>query len=380
MTHIPAAPAAVDYLLLTPGPLSTTATVRAAMLQDSCTWDTDYNQGVVEPIRRELVRLATGPEYQSDYSAVLLQGSGSYVVESVLGSAIGVDECLLIINNGAYGARMGEMARCLGLRHHELDCGETTRPEPATIEAMLARHPEITHLAMVHCETTTGMLNPLDEVAELCQRRGIRLIVDAMSSFGGIPIDMGRLGIEYLISSANKCIQGVPGFGFVIARRAALAACAGRARSVSLDLHAQWQTMEQQGGKWRFTSPTHTVLAFAQALRELDEEGGIEARHQRYSENQRTLVAGMAALGFAPLLPEQWQSPIITAFYSPAHPDYRFADFYQRLKAQGFVIYPGKVSQADCFRIGNIGDVTPERVRDLLAAMASACYWQGDAR
>ncbi|WP_447747540.1 2-aminoethylphosphonate--pyruvate transaminase [Aeromonas veronii] len=380
MTHIPAAPAAVDYLLLTPGPLSTTATVRAAMLQDSCTWDADYNQGVVEPIRRELVRLATGPKYQSDYSAVLLQGSGSYVVESVLGSAIGVDECLLIINNGAYGARMGEMARCLGLRHYELDCGETNRPEPAAIEAMLACHPEITHLAMVHCETTTGMLNPLEEVAALCQRRGIRLIVDAMSSFGGIPIDMGRLGIEFLISSANKCIQGVPGFGFVIARRAALAACAGRARSVSLDLHAQWQTMEQQGGKWRFTSPTHTVLAFAQALRELDEEGGIEARHQRYSENQRTLVAGMAALGFAPLLPEKWQSPIITAFYSPAHPDYRFADFYQRLKAQGFVIYPGKVSQADCFRIGNIGDVTPERVRDLLAAMASACYWQGDAR
>lgn len=380
MTHIPAAPAAVDYLLLTPGPLSTTATVRAAMLQDSCTWDADYNQGVVEPIRRELVRLATGPEYQSDYSAVLLQGSGSYGVESVLGSAIGVDECLLIINNGAYGARMGEMARCLGLRHHELDCGETTRPEPAAIEAMLVRHPEITHLAMVHCETTTGMLNPLEEVAALCQRRGIRLIVDAMSSFGGIPIDMGRLGIEFLISSANKCIQGVPGFGFVIARRAALTACAGRARSVSLDLHAQWQTMELQGGKWRFTSPTHTVLAFAQALRELDEEGGIAARHRRYCENQCMLVMGMAELGFAPLLPEQWQSPIITAFYSPAHPDYRFADFYQRLKAKGFVIYPGKVSQADCFRIGNIGDVTPARVRCLLAAMASACYWQGDAR
>ncbi|MFM5813620.1 2-aminoethylphosphonate--pyruvate transaminase [Aeromonas dhakensis] len=380
MTNIPAAPAAVDYLLLTPGPLSTTATVRAAMLQDSCTWDADYNLGVVEPIRRELVRLATGPEYQSDYSAVLLQGSGSYVVESVLGSAIGADECLLIINNGAYGARMGEMARCLGLRHHELDCGETSRPEPAAIEAMLVRHPEITHLAMVHCETTTGMLNPLEEVAELCQRRGIRLIVDAMSSFGGIPIDMGRLGIEFLISSANKCIQGVPGFGFVIARRAALTACAGRARSVSLDLHAQWQTMEQQGGKWRFTSPTHTVLAFAQALRELDEEGGIAARHRRYSENQRTLVDGMAELGFVPLLPEQWQSPIITAFYSPAHPDYRFADFYLRLKGLGFVIYPGKVSQADCFRIGNIGDVSPERVRCLLAAMASACYWQGEAR
>lgn len=380
MTHIPAAPAAVDYLLLTPGPLSTTASVRAAMLQDSCTWDADYNLGVVEPIRRELVRLATSPEYESDYSAVLLQGSGSYVVESVLGSAIGSDECLLIINNGAYGARMGEMARCLGLHHHELDCGETARPEPAAIDDMLAGHPEITHLAMVHCETTTGMLNPLEEVAALCQRRGIRLIVDAMSSFGGIPIDMGRLGIEFLISSANKCIQGVPGFGFVIARRAALMACAGRARSVSLDLHAQWQTMEQQGGKWRFTSPTHTVLAFAQALRELEEEGGIAARHQRYSENQRTLVDGMAELGFKPLLSAAWQSPIITAFYSPDHPDYRFVDFYQRLKAQGFVIYPGKVSRADCFRIGNIGDVPPVRVRALLAAMANACYWQGEAQ
>lgn len=380
MTHIPAAPAAVDYLLLTPGPLSTTASVRAAMLQDSCTWDADYNLGVVEPIRRELVRLATSPEYASDYSAVLLQGSGSYVVESVLGSAIGSDECLLIINNGAYGARMGEMARCLGLRHHELDCGETARPEPAAIDDMLAHHLEITHLAMVHCETTTGMLNPLEEVAALCQRRGIRLIVDAMSSFGGIPIDMGRLGIEFLISSANKCIQGVPGFGFVIARRAALMACAGRARSVSLDLHAQWQTMEQQGGKWRFTSPTHTVLAFAQALRELEEEGGIVARYQRYSENQRTLVDGMAELGFKPLLSTAWQSPIITAFYSPDHPDYRFVDFYQRLKVQGFVIYPGKVSRADCFRIGNIGDVTPARVRALLAAMANACYWQGEAQ
>ncbi|MGY4108858.1 2-aminoethylphosphonate--pyruvate transaminase [Aeromonas encheleia] len=379
MTHIPAAPAAVDYLLLTPGPLSTTATVRAAMLQDSCTWDADYNLGVVEPIRRELVRLATTPEHEADYGTVLLQGSGSYVVESVLGSALGADDGLLIVNNGAYGARMVEMARCLGLRHLELDCGETARPEVAAIESLLGRHPEITHLAMVHCETTTGMLNPLEEVAALCRRRGIRLIVDAMSSFGGIPIDLGRLGIEFLISSANKCIQGVPGFGFVIARRAALAACAGRARSVSLDLHAQWQTMEQQGGKWRFTSPTHTVLAFAQALRELEQEGGIAARHRRYQENQRTLVAGMATLGFEPLLPAPWQSPIITAFHSPTHPDYRFADFYQGLKGQGFVIYPGKVSQADCFRIGNIGDVSPARVRELLAVMAAACYWQEGA-
>ncbi|WP_037384979.1 2-aminoethylphosphonate--pyruvate transaminase [Serratia sp. DD3] len=375
MTHIPPTQEAVDYLLLTPGPLSTTASVRAAMLQDSCTWDADYNLGVVEPIRRELVRLATSPEFANDYSAVLLQGSGSYVVESVLGSALGADDCVLIVNNGAYGARMVEMAQCLGLNHRVLDCGETARPEVQDLEELLIRHPEISHLAMVHCETTTGMLNPLEQVASLCQRHGIRLILDAMSSFGGIPFDIGQLGVEFLISSANKCIQGVPGFGFVIARRAALAACAGKARSVSLDLHAQWQTMEQQGGKWRFTSPTHTVLAFAQALRELDEEGGVSARYQRYQENQHTLVAGMQALGFEPLLPKEWQSPIITAFYSPTHPDYRFVDFYQRLKAQGFVIYPGKVSKADCFRIGNIGNVTPQQIQQLLAAIQQASYW-----
>lgn len=379
MTHIPAAPAAVDYLLLTPGPLSTTATVRIAMLQDSCTWDADYNLGVVEPIRRELVRLAAGPEYQSDYSAVLLQGSGSYVVESVLGSAIGVDECLLIINNGAYGARMGEMARCLGLRHHEIDCGETTRPEPATIEAMLARHPEITHLAMVHCETTTGMLNPLEEVAALCQRRGIRLIVDAMSSFGGIPIDMGRLGIEFLISSANKCIQGYRAL-------ASSSLAAPHWRPVPVAPARSPSTCMPSGRPWSSRGQVALYLAHPYRARlcpgaaRAGRRGGIAARYRRYRDNQRTLVDGMGALGFAPLLPEQWQSPIITAFYSPTHPDYRFADFYQRLKAQGFVIYPGKVSQADCFRIGNIGDVTPERVRCLLAAMASACYWEGDAR
>ncbi|MGL5343492.1 MAG: 2-aminoethylphosphonate--pyruvate transaminase [Plesiomonas sp.] len=374
MSYIPTATSAVDYLLLTPGPLSTTFSVRAAMLQDSCTWDTDYNLGIVEPIRRELVRLAT--DTPEAYSSVLLQGSGSYVVESVLGSAISNTDTLLIINNGAYGARMAEMAACLKLSHVVLDCGETQRPEMIQIELMLQRHPEITHLAMVHCETTTGMLNPLADVAALCRKQGIRLIVDAMSSFGGIPLDIEALGIEFLISSANKCIQGVPGFGFVIGRRSALEACVGQARSVSLDLHAQWKIMELQGGKWRFTSPTHTVLAFAQALRELEEEGGISARAERYQANQTLLVQGMHALGFKPLLPEAWQSPIITAFHSPKHPDYRFMDFYQALKAQGFVIYPGKVSEADCFRIGNIGDVTPHHIEQLLQAVGKACYWR----
>lgn len=366
---------ATDYLLLTPGPLSTTLSVRDAMLFDCCTWDDDYNLGVIEPIRAELVRLACPTRGAADYSAVLLQGSGSYVVESVLGSAIGPHDKVLIINNGAYGARMGEIARYLQLPHLELDIGETRRPEMETVRAALLDDLSITHIAMVHCETTTGMLNPLTEVATLAKAYGKSLIIDAMSSFGGIPIDMPTLGIDYLISSANKCVQGVPGFGFVVARRAALQRCQGQARSLALDLYAQWHTMEQQHGKWRFTSPTHTVLAFAQALRELEAEGGIPARHDRYRENQRRLVQGMRALGFEPLLPESWHSPVITAFYSPQVADYDFHRFYQALKGRGFVIYPGKVSQADCFRIGNIGNVHPQDIDRLLDVMHQARYW-----
>lgn len=374
MTLIPP-PRPHDYLLLTPGPLTTSETVREAMLHDSCTWDDDYNLGVVEPIRAELVRLATQTDPDA-YTAVLLQGSGSYLVESVLGSALTAEHKLLVVNNGAYGARMVEMAKRLAIAVSEFDCGETQRPDLTALEAAITATPGLTHLAMVHCETTTGMLNPLEEVAALCRHHGLSLILDAMSSFGGIPLDVATLGIDFLISSANKCIQGVPGFGFVIARREAMARCAGNARSLCLDLHAQWQTMEQQQGKWRFTSPTHTVLAFAQALRELDAEGGISARHRRYQHNQHALVEGMATLGFTPLLPRAWQSPIITAFYSPAHPDYDFGRFYQALKAQGFVIYPGKVSQTDCFRIGNIGHLFAQDITRLLAAMADARYWQ----
>lgn len=226
----------------------------------------------------------------------------------------------------------------------------------------------MTHVAVVHCETTTGVLNPLDAIAGIVKSHGKTLIVDAMSSFGGVPIDMSALGIDYLISSANKCIQGVPGFGFVIARRSLLEGCKGVARSLSLDLYDQWATMEKGHGKWRFTSPTHVVRAFLQALSELDAEGGIAARHTRYAENHRTLVRGMRALGFRTLLPDEWQSPVITSFYYPTE-DFNFKDFYDKLKAKGFVIYPGKISQADTFRIGHIGDVRPADFTRLVQAI-----------
>ncbi|AXH63817.1 2-aminoethylphosphonate--pyruvate transaminase [Providencia huaxiensis] len=362
-----------NYLLLTPGPLTTSKTVKEAMLFDSCTWDDDYNLGVVQNIRQQLVALATD---KKGYSSVLLQGSGSYAVEAVLGSAIGPKEKILIISNGAYGARMAEMVQGLGISHCIYDCGEVSLPDLQQIEQILQQDNPITHIAMVHCETTTGILNPIEKVAKLAKQYQKRYIVDAMSSFGGVPMDIAELNIDFLISSANKCIQGVPGFAFVIARTEALERCKGRSRSLSLDLYAQWRCMEDFQGKWRFTSPTHTVLAFAQALKELAQEGGVAARFQRYQGNQYKLVSGMRKLGFTTLLEDSLHSPIITAFYSPNSPDYQFKQFYQNLKSQGFVIYPGKVSQSDCFRIGNIGEVYEKDIDALLVAIEKAIYWE----
>ncbi|WDE02731.1 2-aminoethylphosphonate--pyruvate transaminase [Thalassomonas actiniarum] len=366
------------YLLLTPGPLTTSDTVKQAMLKDWCTWDDDYNLEVVQKIRQNLVTLAVSgniPDKSNRYSSVLMQGSGTASVEAVIGSAIGKQDKLLVINNGAYGERIAEMARYLDISHQVLTFGETQLPDMAVIEDALATDPAISHVAMVHCETTTGMLNPLEATAKLCQKYRKVFILDAMSSFGGIEFDLAALDIGFMISSANKCIQGVPGFGFVIAKTELLQQCRGQARSLSLDLYAQWHTMESANGKWRFTSPTHVVRAFAQALTELELEGGITARAGRYRKNQQLLVAGMRELGFEPLLNDKLHSPIITSFYSPESDNYQFSEFYQRLKAKGFVIYPGKVSDADCFRIGNIGEIYPGDIERLLAAIALAKYW-----
>ena len=361
------------YLLLTPGPLSTSRTVREAMMRDWCTWDDDYNLDIVEKIRARLVELATN---KSGYTAVLMQGSGTASVEATIGTVIPQGGCLLVINNGAYGARIADIARYLKIEHQTLNYSETEPPSAHDVDELLKKHPEITHVAMVHSETTTGMLNPLEDIVSVVKDHDRILIIDAMSSFGGIPLDVAKTGIDFLISSANKCIQGVPGFGFVIARKALLEECRGRARSLSLDLYDQWQCMEVNHGKWRFTSPTHTVRAFAKALEELDEEGGITRRFLRYHTNQRLLVKGMRELGFKCLLSDELQSPFITSFYSPRHPEYSFRRFYQQLKERGFVIYPGKVSNADCFRIGNIGEVYPEDIVQLIEAVSDSMYWK----
>lgn len=359
-----------NYLLLTPGPLSTSETVREAMLQDWCTWDKDYNEGVVTPLRRDLLAVAGLDD--ALYTTVLLQGSGTYCVEATIGAAVRPEDKLLILANGAYGRRMAQIADYYRMNYALVALSETELVTGEVVRRALEEHPDATHLSMVHSETTTGLLNRIGEVAEVLRGRGITFIVDAMSSFGGIPVDIEGLGIDFLVSSANKCIQGVPGFGFIIARREKLLATKGNARSLSLDIYAQWETMEAGCGKWRFTSPTHVVRAFSQAMQELKAEGGIAARHARYEENHRLLVEGMRGLGFRTLLPDDRQGCIITSFCYPSA-DFDFADFYGKLKAKGFVIYPGKISEADTFRIGNIGDVYPDDIRALIAAVGEVC-------
>jgi 2-aminoethylphosphonate-pyruvate transaminase len=362
------------YLLLTPGPLSTTKSVKAAMLRDWCTWDDDYKE-LVQEVRGKLVKLATVGD--DTYTSVLMQGSGTFCVESVIGTALPAGGRLLVLPNGAYGDRIVQIARTLKIDCVANDSGELDPPDLEKLEATLKADRAITHVAVVHSETTTGMLNPIETIARIVKKYGKVYIVDAMSSFGGIPIDVEGLDIDFIISSANKCIQGVPGFGFIIAKRASLSQCKGQARSLSLDLYDQWKTMEADQGKWRYTSPTHVVRAFHQALKELDDEGGIAKRAERYRRNHRTLVDGMRRLGFRTLLPDASQGPFITSFYSPESENYDFRTFYDKLKARGFVIYPGKVSKASAFRIGTIGDVYPTDMERLLTAIQASMFWRG---
>lgn len=349
----------VNYKLLTPGPLTTTETVKQEMLTDHCTWDDDYKQ-ITQSIRKELLKLAYAA--QTDTTVVLMQGSGTFGVEAVLSSVVGAQDKILLVTNGAYGERMVQIAQVHGLNYLQYAQDYHKIPSADYIAACLQSETDITHVAMVHCETTTGILNDIRAVGEVCQKFGKTFIVDAMSSFGAIEIPVRDWGIDFLISSANKCVQGVPGFSFIIANREKLEKSAGKARSLSLDLYGQWETMEKDG-KWRFTSPTHTVLAFAKALEELQEEGGIAARNRRYSENNHLLIARMRSMGFSPYIEDKWQSPIITTFSFPQHLD--FDDMYQYIKARGYAIYPGKLAGMETFRVGNIGEIYPADIDKL---------------
>lgn len=350
-----------NYKLLTPGPLTTTDTVKKEMLFDHCTWDDDYKK-ITLSIREKLLNLAHVSE--PEYTVVLMQGSGTFGVESVLTSVIGEEDTLLIAANGAYGERMGDIARHAGIHYLMYEEDYNKIPSAEKIREILAEHPEITHVSMVHSETTSGILNDIASVAKVVKGAGKTFIVDAMSSFGGVDIPVGDLEIDFIISSANKCIQGVPGFSFIICNREKLMESKGKARSLSLDLYDQWETMNKDG-KWRFTSPTHVVLAFAQALKEMEEEGGIVARAKRYEENNRLLIQKMAEMGIRPYIGSEHQGPIITTFLYPEHHNFSFQDMYQYIKDRGYAIYPGKVIDADTFRIGNIGEIYKEDIEKL---------------
>lgn len=348
------------YKLLTPGPLTTSSTVKEEMLYDRCTWDDDY-KGITQKIRAQLLEIAGANE--EEYTVVLMQGSGTFAVESVLTSTVSDEDKLLIITNGAYGERMVKMASYMGLNYIEYNVEYNGYPVEEELRAVLDEDHDITHIAMVHCETTTGILNPLKMISKLSTAYGTTLIIDAMSSFGGIEIDVSALGIDYLVSSANKCIQGVPGFGFVIAKLDKLEACEGIARSLSLDLYDQWKEMHKSG-KWRYTSPTHVVAAFSKALDELAEEGGVSARFARYQHNNRLLRGRLAQLGIHAYVSDERQSPIITTFLFPSE-GFSFEAFYAYVKERGYVIYPGKLTDVDTFRIGNIGEIYEEDINAL---------------
>jgi 2-aminoethylphosphonate-pyruvate transaminase len=355
-----------DLLLFTPGPLTTSKTVKQAMLRDVGSWDCEFSE-VVAGVRSSLLGLAEVSQEQG-YEAVLVQGSGSFALEAVVTSFTPPQGKLLVLINGAYGDRIAKMAAMHSIAVTSIKYAESQPVAAADVRAALAADPAITQVVVVHCETTSGMLNPIESIGPVVKEFGKKFIVDAMSSFAAIPIDLPGIGVDVLISSSNKCIEGVPGFAYVICRRDALEASEGWARSWCLDLFDQWRYMEKTG-LFRCTPPTHVVLAFAQALSELEVEGGVAARGARYRANHQALVRGMRRMGFREYLPPELQSPIITTFFVPQHPHFEFRNFYDRLHHRGHVIYFGKVTNADCFRIGNIGRLFESDIDDLLAAI-----------
>jgi 2-aminoethylphosphonate-pyruvate transaminase len=357
------APAGVP-LLLTPGPLTTQLGVRQAMLRDWGSRDEAFIALTAE-MRERLLAVAQGEE---SHVAVPLQGSGTFIVEAVLGTLVGANDKLLVLVNGAYGERMITIAHRLNRTVVALHWPEDKAIRPEQVDRALRDDPAITHVAFVHCETTTGLLNPLDSLAGLAARHGKALLVDAMSSFGALPINLQRAPVAAVMASSNKCLEGVPGLGFALIEKAALRAAQGNSPSLSLDLFEQWRAFEANG-QWRFTPPVQVVAALVEALRRLEAEGGPEARLHRYWDNFLTLDDGMAELGFRLYLRHSVQAPIIATYWQPEEAWFRFPQFYEALARRGFLIYPGKLSRADTFRIGCIGALCPDDYRRLLATI-----------
>ncbi len=363
-----------DRYLLTPGPLTTAPETRQAMLRDWGSRDDDFI-ALTARIRERLVALAGAA---GSHDCVMLPGSGTFAIEAAIGSLVPASGKLLVLVNGAYGHRIARICEVFGRAFATSETAEDTPPDPARLDRLLADDPTITHVAAVHCETTSGILNPIAEIADVVRRNDRRLLIDAMSSFGAIPLDVGAVPCDAVIASANKCLEGVPGISFVIAGTEALAAASGNAPSLSLDLHAQWAAMEKTG-EWRFTPPTHVVAALDTALALHAAEGGVAGRGARYRDNCRILIEGMRGLGFETYLADHLQTPIIVTFRTPSDANFDFTTFYDSLHRRGFVIYPGKLTRIDSFRIGCIGDVGASVMEGVVRAVAETVAEMGVA-
>jgi 2-aminoethylphosphonate-pyruvate transaminase len=353
-----------DPILLTPGPLTTSLTTRAAMLRDWGSWDAAFN-AVTASVRRKLMDVIGNPD---THVCVPMQGSGTFAVEAAVNTFVPRDGHVLVLVNGAYGKRLARLTQMMGRRMSTFETPEDTPTTAADVERLLARDPSITDVGLIHCETSTGILNPLPQIAAVTARHGKRLIVDAMSSFGALPIDARDVPFDALIAASGKCIEGPPGMGFVFARKALLERAAGNCTSLALDLHDQWTYMERTT-QWRFTPPTHVVVALDAALDQFIAEGGQPARLARYTRNCATLVEGMAELGFEPFLDPAIQAPIIVTFHAPADARYTFRELYDRVRDKGFILYPGKLTQVETFRVGCIGAIGPEEMRHAVHAV-----------
>ena len=364
-----------DPILLTPGPLTTSADTKSAMLSDWGSWDSSFNS-LTASVCRDLVAIVDG---QSDHVCVPLQGSGTFAVEAALGTLVPKSGKVLVPDNGSYCKRIVRILGYLGREAVVLSHGEQEPADPARIDSALAADPAITHVAQVHCETGTGILNPLPQIADIVAKRGRALIVDAMSSYGAIPIDARALRFDALIAASGKCLEGVPGMGFVIARRTALEGSGGNSYSLAMDLLDQWQYM-QKTGQWRFTPPTHVLAALRAAIDQYLAQGGRAARLARYTENCAALVSGMRALGFKTFLSDALQAPIIVTFHSPPDTAYDFNEFYRRVRERGFILYPGKLTAVDTFRVGCIGAIGADTLRQAVSAVADVLREMGVRR
>ena len=359
--------------LLTPGPLTTAYEVKEAMLKDWGSWDEDFRD-LTKKLRKNLLSLL-GPR-KNLYDCVPIQGSGTFAVESMLGTFIPKDGKLLVLANGAYGLRAAQTMDYLNRDYHLLDKGDYLPPRGSEVAGILENDKAITHVLVIHCETSSGILNPLEEIGAVVKSAGRKLLIDSMSAFGAVPVDPEKIDFEAMVSSANKCIEGVPGFGFVFAKLSALEAAKGNCHSLSLDVEAQWSAMEKSG-QWRFTPPTHVVAAFLTALEIHKEEGGVAGRGARYTNNRDVMVSGMRDLGFETLLDERWLSPIIVTFFCPADRAFEFAKFYDLMKSEGYIIYPGKLTVVDSFRIGCIGRMDAHVMKGVVSAAKKALEAMG---